>query len=102
MQSRWNDGDSAQYTDDLAKRVYTSRLLGQDDTLVMHGGGNTSVKLRQKNLFGRDEDILYVKGSGQSLATIDAEGFTPLRLATLLELATLPSLSDTQMANELR
>lgn len=102
MQSLWNQNDAAQYADDLAKRVYTSRLLGQDQTLVMHGGGNTSVKIRQKNLFGREEEILYVKGSGQNLASIDAGGFTPLRLAPLLELGTLSVLSDPQMANELR
>lgn len=107
MQSLWNDADAVSASDgtsanDLAQRVYTSRLLGSDPALVLHGGGNTSVKIRQADLFGRDEDILYVKGSGRDLETIDAAGFAPLRVAPLLELATLPALSDTRMANELR
>ena len=63
----------------LLLRVYSSRLLGLDSDLVLHGGGNTSVKLRETNIFGDTEDILYVKGSGRNLATIDIEGFTPLR-----------------------
>lgn len=46
MQSRWNDGEASQYIGDLALRVYTSRLLGRDQSLVLHGGGNTSVKIR--------------------------------------------------------
>ncbi len=102
MQSLWNNSEAQQYNGDLAQRVYTSRLLGRDKSLVMHGGGNTSVKIRQPNLFGRGEDLLYVKGSGWDLATIEAAGFAPVKLAPLLELATLPTLSDTQMANELR
>lgn len=107
MNSLWNDADAASASagisaSDLAERVYTSRLLGSDPALVLHGGGNTSVKIRQADLFGRDEDILYVKGSGRDLETIDAAGFAPLRIAPLLELATLPALSDTRMANELR
>ncbi len=102
MQSLWNDSEAQHYQGDLAQRVYTSRLLGCDKTLVMHGGGNTSVKLREKNIFEREEDILYVKGSGADLETIEVTGFAPVRLAPLLELATLPALSDPQMANELR
>src|SRR3954463_6076689 len=102
MQSLWNDAEARQYNGDLAQRVYTSRLLGRDKSLVMHGGGNTSVKVRQPNIFGREEDILYVKGSGWDLETIEAAGFAPVKLAPLIELATLPTLSDTQMANELR
>ncbi len=102
MQSLWNDAEAQQYSGDLAQRVYTSRLLGRDKSLVMHGGGNTSVKIRQPNIFGREEDVLYVKGSGWDLETIEAAGFAPVKLAPLLELATLPTLSDTQMANELR
>ena len=72
-----------------AQRVYTSRLLGRDHTLVLHGGGNTSVKIRQPNLFGEDEDILYVKGSGWDLETIEAPGFAPVRLDRVLRLASL-------------
>ncbi len=102
MQSLWNNQEAQQYTGDLAQRVYTSRLLGRDPALVMHGGGNTSVKIREKNIFGRDEDVLYVKGSGWDLETIEAAGFAPVRLAPLMELSTLPALSDVEMANQLR
>ena len=102
MQSLWNDDEAHSYSGDLAERVYSSRLLGRDKSLVLHGGGNTSVKLRQPNIFGREEDVLYVKGSGWDLETIESAGFAPVKLAPLLELAMLPTLSDTQMANELR
>jgi rhamnose utilization protein RhaD (predicted bifunctional aldolase and dehydrogenase)/NAD(P)-dependent dehydrogenase (short-subunit alcohol dehydrogenase family) len=102
MQSLWNDHDAAAFETDLDLRVYSSRLLGRDPTLVLHGGGNTSVKVRERNLLGTEEEILYVKGSGWDLATIERAGFTPIRMAHLLELARLERLSDLQMVNELR
>lgn len=102
MRSLWNDTDAAAYSGDLMQRVYTSRLLGQDPSLVLHGGGNTSVKIREPNLFGVEEEVLYVKGSGWDLATIEAAGFAPVRRAALLELAQLPALSDRAMANAMR
>jgi len=101
MQSLWNDKEAAKCRNDLELRVYTSRLLGRDKTLVLHGGGNTSVKLVQKNLFGADENVLYIKGSGWDLETIEAAGFSPVQLDYLLRLAQLQELSDTQMVNEL-
>ena len=102
MHSRWNEEVSSQFAGDLAQRVYSSRLLGQDTSLVLHGGGNTSVKTRVANLFGEQEDILYVKGSGWDLETIEAEGFAPCRMKGLLRLAELETLSDSQMAVELQ
>lgn len=102
MKSLWNDREAAQCTDDLALRVYTSRLLGSDPSLVLHGGGNTSVKLTEHDLFGEAEEILYVKGSGWDLATIEAAGFTPVRLAHLLKLARLEKLGDGEMVNQLK
>lgn len=102
MQNKWNDNDAARFTTLLEQRVYTSRLQGADSSLVLHGGGNTSVKAVEKNLFGEDESILYVKGSGWDLATIEAAGFSPCRLDYLLKLATLEKLSDTEMARELQ
>src|SRR5260221_13196618 len=102
MHSRWQDCDAQKFDGALAQRVYTSRLLGQDHALVLHGGGNTSVKIRERNIFGDEEDILYVKGSGWDLETIEAPGFDPLRLERVLRLATLERLSDTQMVQELR
>jgi len=102
MQSLWNDQHASQYHTPLAQRVYTSRLLGKNPALVMHGGGNTSIKVRQTNIFGEQEDILYVKGSGWDLETIREAGFSPCRMQPLMKLAELDALSDLQMANELR
>lgn len=101
MKSLWSDAEAASFAGPLGPRVYTSRLLGRDRTLVLHGGGNTSVKLREKNLFGEEEEVLYVKGSGWDLETIEAPGFTPVSLGYVKRLAQLPSLSDPQMVNEL-
>ncbi len=102
MRSQWDDDEAARFPDDLAQRVYTSRLLGRDPALVLHGGGNTSVKLRATNVVGDEEDLLYVKGSGWDLATIEAQGFAPVRLDVLRRLSTLEALSDVAMARELR
>ena len=99
MQSLWRDDEAADYRGDLAQRVYTSRLLGRDKSLVLHGGGNTSVKIRERNLVGDEEDILYVKGSGWDLEFIEEAGFSPVRMAHLLKLAKLKALSDPQMVN---
>jgi len=101
MKSLWSDAEAARFTGALGPRVYTSRLLGRDKSLVLHGGGNTSVKLKETNVFGEDTDVLYVKGSGRDLETIDAEGFAPLELGAMQRLAALPRMSDTQMVNEL-
>jgi len=101
MKSLWSDAEAAQFSEPLGPRVYTSRLLGRDRSLVLHGGGNTSVKLREKNLFGEEEEVLYVKGSGWDLETIEPAGFTPVALPYVRKLAGLPQLSDPQMVNEL-
>jgi len=101
MKSLWNDVEAAQHSGPLGPRVYTSRLLGRDKSLVLHGGGNTSVKLREKNLFGDEEEVLYVKGSGWDMETIEAAGFAPVKLDYVRRLASLPALSDPQMVNEL-
>ena len=101
MKSLWSDREAEQFRGDLGLRVYTSRLLGRDKSLVLHGGGNTSVKIREKTLFGEEETILYVKGSGWDLETIEPQGFSPVLLAHVLRLAELPSLSDPEMVNQL-
>src|SRR3954467_13218152 len=98
MKSLWNQQEAAALANNpIALRVYTSRLLGREPALVLHGGGNTSVKVRERNLFGESEHLLYVKGSGWDLATIEAKGFAPVRMDTLLKLAALTELSDTDM-----
>ena len=102
MKSLWDDSEAQRFHGDLGARVYTSRLLGRDKSLVLHGGGNTSVKIREPNLAGEEEDILYVKGSGWDLETIEEAGFSPVRMAHLLKLAKLEALSDPQMVNELQ
>ena len=76
MKSLWSAQEVERLKNDpLAMRVYTSRLLGQEPNLVLHGGGNTSVKVTEKDMFGKDWDVLYVKGSGWDLATIEKAWF---------------------------
>ena len=103
MDSLWNDADAAALGGDPLKlRVYTSRLLGREPSLVLHGGGNTSVKATQKNLFGEHEEVLFIKGSGWDLATIEAKGFAPVRLDLLRRMAELKALDDTSMVRAQR
>ncbi len=102
MQNLWNDNEASNYKDDLALRVYTSRLLGQEPALVLHGGGNTSVKSTAINIFGESEELLYVKGSGWDLATIETAGFAPVKLSILKQLAKLQKLSDLDMVQTQR
>lgn len=85
MRNLWND---------INLRVFTSNLLGQSDELVLHGGGNTSVKSIVDG-----EEILFVKGSGWDLVSIKQEGFAPVKMKTLLEMARLEGLSDTDMVS---
>ncbi|MDQ6987111.1 MAG: bifunctional aldolase/short-chain dehydrogenase [Mariprofundaceae bacterium] len=102
MKSRWNDAQAADFSDPLSLRVYTSRLLGREPSLVLHGGGNTSVKVSATDVFGDSVDTLYVKGSGWDLATIEAAGFAPVRMDALLRLAEKDVLSDTDMVRAQR
>ena len=92
----------SQVPPDLALRVYTSRLIGRDTDLVLHGGGNTSVKLRARNLVGDEEEVLYIKGSGIDLAAVEPGGFVGLRLEPLRKLRKLRALSDEEMENQLQ
>jgi rhamnulose-1-phosphate aldolase/alcohol dehydrogenase len=100
--NRWNDSEAAAFTSPIDARVYTSRLLGGDPELVMHGGGNTSVKDVRKNLFEESERVIYIKGSGWDLATIEAPGFPAVRMEPLEKLRHLERLSDPDMVNYLR
>jgi rhamnose utilization protein RhaD (predicted bifunctional aldolase and dehydrogenase)/NAD(P)-dependent dehydrogenase (short-subunit alcohol dehydrogenase family) len=110
MQSRYDDAETARFVreaspgvdEPLALRTYTARLLGADPALVLHGGGNTSVKAKAKTLFGDNVEVLYVKGSGWDLATIEPPGHPAVRLAPLHEARRLPSMSDEDMVNLLR
>ena len=101
VRNRWDEDEAAGWQGDIAQRVYTSRLLGRDPELVLHGGGNTSVKSRHTTLFGEQIDMLVVKGSGADLADIDEAGFACLRLDHVARLADLDALTDIQMAEQL-
>lgn len=102
MKSLWSDSDARKYKGPLAKRVYTSRLLGTNPELVLHGGGNTSVKVSEKDFFGDPTEVIYVKGSGWDLGTIEAAGFAPVRRQALLRLAEFDELSDAEMVRQQR
>jgi len=103
MKSLWDNEEAAGFSDDpLQLRVYASRLLGREPSLVLHGGGNTSVKTVATDMLGDEIEVLYVKGSGWDLATIEAAGFAPVRMNALLKLAVLDELSDTDMVRALR
>lgn len=101
MHNNWNDNEAAVCTNELERRVYSSRLLGRDSSLVLHGGGNTSLKSIEKNIFGEEKEILYVKGSGWDLESISVSGFAPVKLEHLKKLAKLPALADPEMVNQL-
>ncbi len=102
MKSLWSDSDARKYKGPLAKRVYTSRLLGANPELVLHGGGNTSVKVSEKDFFGDPTEVIHVKGSGWDLGTIEAAGFAPVRRQALLRLAEFDALSDAEMVRQQR
>src|SRR5436853_1015545 len=102
MHSRWSDREAAEFVDrfaakwgeEMALRVYTSRLIGRDPYLVMHGGGNTSLKGTTKTLVGDEVETLYVKGSGWDLDAIEPPGLPAVDLAHLRRLRKLRELSD--------
>ena len=94
MKNLWCDEEAKKFKTDLDLRVYTSNLLGRSDELVLHGGGNTSVKTVINS-----EDILLVKGSGWDLVSIKAEGFAPVKMDILLKMAKLEKLSDSDMVS---
>jgi rhamnose utilization protein RhaD (predicted bifunctional aldolase and dehydrogenase)/NAD(P)-dependent dehydrogenase (short-subunit alcohol dehydrogenase family) len=108
MQNLWSDADAkaaiARHAaksigEDLALRVYTTRLLGGEPKLVLHGGGNTSVKTRVADITGEPVEVLCVKGSGWDMGTIEAPGLPAVRLAPLGGLLGLQALSDEDMVN---
>jgi rhamnulose-1-phosphate aldolase/alcohol dehydrogenase len=110
MQSRYQDADAALFLRQLGPsvpelvglRTYTARLLGADRSLVLHGGGNTSVKGTARTEIHGDLEVLYVKGSGWDLATIEPPGHPAVRLEPLRKLRALASMTDEAMVNELR
>ena len=111
MKSRWRDAEAESMVTayasegvgrELALRVYTSRLLGGDSRLVLHGGGNTSVKTRVCDTLGDEVEVLCVKGSGWDLGDIEPPGLPAVRLAPIRRLLALEALSDEEMVNAQR
>ncbi|MDD9896145.1 MAG: bifunctional aldolase/short-chain dehydrogenase [Gammaproteobacteria bacterium] len=103
MKNRWDEDRLNQIGNDPVElRVLTSNLLGEEEDLVLHGGGNTSVKGELETIFGEKEKVLFVKGSGWDLRTIKAAGFPPVKLEYLLRLGELEALSDSEMMRQLR
>jgi rhamnulose-1-phosphate aldolase/alcohol dehydrogenase len=113
MESRWSDSEAealkrrleSQYPDcgeALALRVYTSRLIGAEPDLVLHGGGNTSLKSATRDLYGEEVEVLHVKRSGWNLASIEPPDFPAVRLHPLRRLRGLDKLDDPRMVAEMR
>jgi rhamnose utilization protein RhaD (predicted bifunctional aldolase and dehydrogenase)/NAD(P)-dependent dehydrogenase (short-subunit alcohol dehydrogenase family) len=111
MLSRWSDADARKaiegyakigVAEDLALRTYSTRLLGGDPLLVLHGGGNTSVKTRMRDLLGEPHEVLCVKGSGWDMGAIEPAGLPAVKLEPLRKLRRLDRLSDEDMVNAQR
>jgi rhamnose utilization protein RhaD (predicted bifunctional aldolase and dehydrogenase) len=98
MNSLWNDTDAARCNSELALRAYSSRLLGRESSLVLHGGGNTSIKIGDA---GNGTCVLYVKGTGSDLAKAEEAAFTPLRLDDVSRVLARTKLDNAQMMREL-
>ena len=107
MISQWTDKGAedalsqwgTDHGEDLALRVYTSRLIGADPELVLHGGGNTSVKTKVRNIFEEEIEVIFVKGSGSSLDSVTPKDLPGLDLSRLRRLRNLESLTDEEMVN---
>ena len=108
MKSQWNDSAAREMVEvyaakgvgqDIALRVYTTRLLGRDPLLVLHGGGNTSVKTRATDDLGQEHEVIAVKGSGADMADIEPWGLPAVKLDPLKKLRALDALSDEAMVN---
>ncbi|MCZ6834931.1 MAG: bifunctional aldolase/short-chain dehydrogenase [Planctomycetota bacterium] len=113
MKNRWNEQDLETLAGEFAPQprvvnrdvvelVYASRLLGQNPKLVLHGGGNTSVKTKMLDVTGQEIDVVCVKGSGWDLGDIEPQGLPALRLEALCAVAQVDTLSDEDMVNALR
>jgi len=106
MENRWDEfgnlSPDASISEALVECVQGSRALGSNPDLVLHGGGNSSIKDTVVDITGRHIDVIYVKGSGWDLGTIEPGGFVGMRLERLHELAEMGAMSDPEMINELR
>ncbi|MBF0379426.1 MAG: bifunctional aldolase/short-chain dehydrogenase [Magnetococcales bacterium] len=110
MKNRWSKSAATRFANkhshsinrDIALRIYSSQLQGMESSLVLHGGGNSSVKSSYKNILGQNIDAIFIKASGHDLATLTAAGLPGLHLARLQELQSIKTLDDAQMVNQIR
>jgi len=109
MKNVWNQKEAQAFIErykdlgeDIALRTYSARLIGKDPGLVLHGGGNTSVKSIQNDIYGKPIRVLYMKGSGWDLSSIEPGGHPALNLDKLIALRDLNELSDEEMVNQLK
>jgi rhamnose utilization protein RhaD (predicted bifunctional aldolase and dehydrogenase) len=93
----WDESKAGQLQGGLDELVYRSNLLGTDRTVCNWGGGNTSMKTVVKDFRGRDVAVMWVKGSGSDLGTMQAKHFTGLRLDDIIPLIERDSMSDEEM-----
>jgi len=108
MKNKWSNLEAKKYISyykkknipkELALRIYTTHLLGREKDLVLHGGGNTSMKTTYKNIFNENIDVMHIKGSGWDMGTIDHPGLPAVELDSLLKTKNLKKLDDFQMVN---
>jgi rhamnose utilization protein RhaD (predicted bifunctional aldolase and dehydrogenase) len=106
MKSRWVEGDAEALVAqgaksgidrELALRIYTTRLLGRDPKLVLHGGGNSSLKTRMTDRFGEPVEVLRIKASGAEMAAIGPAGLPAVRIAALRRLRALDAIDDQEL-----
>jgi rhamnose utilization protein RhaD (predicted bifunctional aldolase and dehydrogenase)/NAD(P)-dependent dehydrogenase (short-subunit alcohol dehydrogenase family) len=106
MKSGWVDADAetavARYAKsgvdrELALRVYTTWLLGRDRKLVLHGGGNTSVKTRMRDRFGEEVEVLRVKSSGSDMAVVEPDNMVAVRLQPMRKLRAFKTIEDEEL-----
>ena len=111
MKNEWNKNTANKYINffakknikkDLALRIYSTHILGRNSDLVLHGGGNTSLKSKTKNIYDESIDVIYVKGSGWDMSNLSFEGMPGLKLKPLVKTLKLKKMNDTNMVNYLR
>ena len=108
MKNNWSSREANKFIEkynkvgvskDLALRIYSTQLLGKEKKLVLHGGGNTSLKTVSKNIFGKKINVMHIKGSGWDMSDIDYPGLPAVELDPLLETVSLKKLDDFSMVN---
>src|SRR3989442_13779029 len=100
MRSRWNDAEASQ-VNGLDLLVYASRLVGAETSLVIWGGGNTSIKTRERDHRGREIAVLRGKGSGPDLKSVQRRDFPGVRMDDIAALLGRDEMSDEEMGSYL-